>query len=275
MSHKWITDINEDKSGNVWVSTLNGITLFKGKDIAYLNKKDGIVNKRIYSVEPDSKGNVWLGTRKGVSVYDGKNWKTYNRKNGLITNQVVDIMEDINGNMWFATPKGISVFDGEDWRSYDKNDGLARNMAMSMDEDSNGKIWFGSLNGAFSSFNDSTWQNIKKGSGYYNYTYPLMGLIEGVTFTLLFGTPGAGVVMLVLFAPLGALPSQPTIVYIDSKNNVWLAAQPKGVFMFDGQDWMQYTTINGLPHKRVNTILETSDGAMWFGTSMGIAVMNK
>jgi ligand-binding sensor domain-containing protein len=196
-------------------------------------------------------------------------------KNGLIHNLVIDIMEDRNGNMWFATPKGVSLFDGMNWKSYNKKDGLSRNMAMSMDEESNGKIWFGSLNGAFSSHTDSTWEYVKKGSGYYNYMYPIQGLIEGVVISMLTGTPGLGAIMLVLFAPLGALPSQATIVYIDSKDNVWLAAQPKGVFMFDGQDWMQYTNSNGLPHKRVNTMLETSDGAIWFGTAKGIAIMNK
>ena len=60
-----------------------------------------------------------------------------------------------------------------------------------------------------------------------------------------------------------------------SNDNIWLATQPKGVFMFDGQNWMQYKTKNGLPHKRVNAFLELNNGDMWMGTLGGIAIMKK
>lgn len=274
MPHKWVTDISEDKDGKIWVATWKGIALFDGKNLSYIQKDDGLVNNRVTSVETDSKGNIWVGTKKGISVYDGQNWTNYTNKNGLINNWVIDIMEDVNGNMWFATRLGVSVFDGENWKSFTKNDGLARNFVGSMAEDGKGNIWFGTLNGAFSSYDGSNWEYTKKGSGYYNYNMLLVGALDGVVFTLLFN-PVAGGAIFVLSAALGAMPSQLTHVYIDLEDNVWLAAQPKGVFMFDGKNWMQYSTTNGLPHKRVNTFLETNDGDLWIGTWNGIAIMDK
>jgi len=77
----------------------------------------------------------------------------------------------------------------------------------------------------------------------------------------------------VVFAALGALPSQPAHVYIDSEDKIWFAAQPKGVFMLNGQNQMHYSTKNGLPHNRVNDIMEMKDGSMWFATLKGIAIL--
>ena len=276
-----ITDIIEVNNGNIWVATLKGIAVFDGKDISIISKEDGLVNNVVYSIESDSKGNIWVGTKKGVSVYDGQNWKTYTKLNGLISNWVSDIMEDMNGNMWFATQRGVSVFDGVNWKSYNKTDGLARNVTGSIAEDSSGEIWFGNYNGKFSSYDGSNWENIQKGSGYYNFGLAAGGTLAAISSQAAFQL-GTGMslgplgIVLIIWGPVfGALPSQATFVYIDSNDNIWLAAQPKGVFMFDGQNWMQYTKRNGLPHKRVNSFLETRDGAIWFGTLKGIAIMNK
>lgn len=274
MSHNVVTDIIEDKNGKIWVTTLKGISVFEDTDMTILNKKDGLVHNKVYSIESDSKGNIWVGTKKGVSVYDGQNWKVYNKKNGLIHNLVLDIMEDVNGNMWFATRIGVSMFDGVNWKSFTKEDGLARNVTMSIAEDSNGKVWFGNLNGSFSSYNGSDWENIKKGSGYYNYTYLQSGALMGVVYTLI-GGPGLGGFMFIAFAATGALPTQPTMVYLDANDNLWLSAQANGVYKSNGQDWTQITMDNGLPHNRVTSILETSKGDIWFGTLKGIAVLNK
>jgi ligand-binding sensor domain-containing protein len=117
---------------------------------------------------------------------------------------------------------------------------------------------------------------MKKGSGYYMVSYIPVGLLTGVAFTLVFG-PTAGAIVFVAYVALGALPSPVNVtkVYVDSKNNIWLSAQPKGVFMTDGKNWMEYNTKNGLPNKRVNDFMESSDGDMWFGTSGGIAIMKK
>ncbi len=272
LPHKSVTDICEDTKGNIWVATFKGLGKFSGGKWSYIQKSEGLINNKVFTVETDSKGRIWVGTKKGVSVFDGKDRKDYTTENGLINNWVTDIMEDNNGNIWFATKTGVSVFDGQNWKSFSKKDGMAMNYVGSMAQNSDGKIWFGALNGSFSSYNGSDWESIKKGSGYYNTAYILIAVIDGVAFTLVLG-PVAGVVTFVAFAALGALPSQPVLVYIDSGDKTWLATQPKGIYMFDGKNWMHYSTKNGLPHNRVTTILESKDGSMWFGTSKGIAIL--
>jgi ligand-binding sensor domain-containing protein len=262
-----------DNRENIWVATQKGIAKYDGQDWVLYDKTTGLINNKTNAIVADSKGNIWIGTKKGISVFDGQNWKTHKRGDGLINNVVLDIMEDINGNMWFATKTGVSVFDGKNWKSFTKSDGLARNFVMSMADEKNGEIWFGTLNGAFSSFDGSDWEQMKQGAGYFNFAMIGVGVANGVAWTLLLG-PVVGGTIFILNVALGAAPSQPAMVYIDSNDNIWLAAQPKGVFMSEGGNWMLYNKKNGLPHNRVNSMLKMSDGDMWFGTYKGIAIMN-
>lgn len=275
LPHNIVWDIGEDNNGNIWVATQKGIALFNGKDWTYINRDDGIAHNKVFALETDSKGNVWLGTRKGVSMYDGENWRNYGTVDGLCHKVVIDIMEDESGHMWFATKKGISVYDGENWIGFNTKDGLARNFVWSLAEDSKGTIWIGTHTGAFNKLNGENWETIKKGSGYYDATILVGGILNGIIWGLVIG-PG-GFIFTAIGAVGGALPSPNhiTSVYIDAKDNAWLAAQPKGIFMFDGKDWSQFNKNNGLPHNRVYDMLQMDDGSMWFGTKKGIAIMER
>lgn len=274
LPHQIVWDIGEDSKGNIWVATLKGIALYNGQDWSYIDQDDGIAHKKVFALETDSKGNVWLGTRKGVSMYDGENWRNFTVQEGLVHNVVTDIMEDGSGHMWFGTKKGISIYDGENWTTINTQDGLARNFIWSLAKDSKGTIWIGSHTGSFNKFDGTNWETLKKGSGYYDFTGLVGGIANGIIWTIALG-PGVGVAMFVIFTAWGLAPSPTHItnVYIDSKDNAWLAAQPKGVFMFNGKDWKEYNKNNGLPHNRVYDMLEMNDGTMWFGTKKGIAIM--
>ncbi len=114
------------------------------------------------------------------------------------------------------------------------------------------------------------------GSGYYDFSILAGAIANGIIWTLVAG-PAVGGTLFVVFAVAAAFPTPNhlTSVYIDANDNAWLAAQPKGVFMFDGKDWSQYNTNNGLPHNRIFDMLEMKDGTMWFGTKKGIAIMER
>src|SRR5262249_22135417 len=50
--------------------------------------------------------------------------------------------------------------------------------------------------------------------------------------------------------------------------NLWIATE-SGVSRFDGANFVNFTTADGLADNRVATIISTPDGAIWFGTSNG------
>ena len=57
-------------------------------------------------------------------------------------------------------------------------------------------------------------------------------------------------------------------IYEDRDGNIWFGTN-EGVQRYDGIHWTTYTTLDGLAHNRVRTVLQARDGAMWFGTDGG------
>ncbi len=65
-----------DNSGNLWVGTPSGISVFDGENWKTINEKNGLLQASIHSIKV--KGNVvWVGTVGGsVSRYKDGQWQT-------------------------------------------------------------------------------------------------------------------------------------------------------------------------------------------------------
>ncbi len=83
----FIHDIEVDKTGKVWVSTIAGIGIFNGANWQILDSLNSPINTaptnsnchEIYSnlIESDSTGNVWIASLNKLIKYDGVNYNTY------------------------------------------------------------------------------------------------------------------------------------------------------------------------------------------------------
>lgn len=60
-------------------------------------------------------------------------------------------------------------------------------------------------------------------------------------------------------------------VFEDSKGNLWLSTLTKGVARFDGNTFSYFNTQNGFNGDRGGSIIEDSNGELWFGTHSGIS----
>lgn len=124
-----------DKSGIVWISTINGLNrLDPVKDKIYVFHHDqgnpvSISNDRILSTFEDSKGVMWVGTfGGGLCRYDRKLgvFRRFSRAEGFPDNVIYDIIEDRQGFLWLTSNVGVIRFNPRDFSNvkYDVNDGV-------------------------------------------------------------------------------------------------------------------------------------------------------
>lgn len=142
-------NILQDKAGNIWLTTWEGIIRYDGKEFTNLTNKEGLRRFHVFSVFQDREGVLWFGTiGAGVYRFDGKTFTNLTTTDGLANNRVVCIYEDKAGNIWFCTEGGLSRYDGTTFVNFTTDDGMTNNDVNSIIEDSTGKIWIGTRGNA-------------------------------------------------------------------------------------------------------------------------------
>ena len=273
--------IIQDKNGNIWFATWQGIIQYNGNSFTNITSK--VSSARFFSVLEDRKGNFWFSSvGSGVYYYDGKSFRNFTTKEGLANDRVIDIYEDKTGNIWFGTEGGASFYDGKSFRNFTTKEGLSDNDVNSIIEDKTGKFWFGTRGEAcfydgktFTIFthngkpfkkvrsiiedkkgniwlggNDGLWRY--DGSTFINFTSNFVGYI-----------------------------------YEDKKGNIWTSsetAQGWALSRYDGMSLSNSLFIKptvteiklnegmkeGVNAGMIFGILEAYDGSIWFGDLKGV-----
>lgn len=254
LPHDFITELEFDSKGNLWIGTRGGgLARFKppygendwtawgdGSDIGYT---------RIYDIVVDSEDNIWMGhgppppdgnSPKAMSVFDGNStWQTFGTPT-LEENAVYTMVFDGEGKMWCATKRsyiyifedGGTPFDtGDDtWTHITDADGIAAfpfNSAAGTFV--NGQLWFGhDMGGGVDVWDGNDWTN-----HYFDRWF------RAVTH--------------------------------DWRGYVWCGEKRGhvdawGLFIYDGSDWENIQEFDGLPWNVINMIrIDNPNGNVWIG----------
>ncbi|OFY54324.1 MAG: hypothetical protein A2X22_13185 [Bacteroidetes bacterium GWF2_49_14] len=116
----WITEIIEDKQGNIWFSQGGrtgdgGLSRFDGKTFTRFDKTKGLSKNDIYAINEDNNGNIWIGANGlGAYCYDGKDLMTFGYG-------IQDILEDKKGNLWLGLSGGLFRLKGNSITNVSQN----------------------------------------------------------------------------------------------------------------------------------------------------------
>jgi len=258
LSSNCIWSILQDKNGNIWLGTSDGVSCYDGKQFTAIsfailkdnnllpkNSMDDNTSKKtaVFSMLQTKSGELWFGTTEGMYCYNGISFYRF-LNNNIINRDSIQlktieaILEDRNGNIWFGsyTGEGICRFDGKYLTRLEPN---VKNLkfdyvrVMCIIEDKNGDILFGTGDGAYR-YNGITLTNFAKEAGVH-WVYNIIA---------------------------------------DKKENLWFATEmgggqmgeDGGVWCYDGKSYKHYTTNEGLIHNGVFCIVEDNYGNIWFGT---------
>lgn len=106
----------EDKAGNIWAGTTDGLYRFdkKNGDIRKLTTKEGLPNNVVCGLCEDEKQNIWISTYWGISKYDIKESRfiNYYVGDGLQGNEFMHgaFFKGRSGKIYFGGVNGITCF---------------------------------------------------------------------------------------------------------------------------------------------------------------------
>lgn len=263
-----VRTIKQDRKGNIWLASNEGIIRYDGKSFTNITGKVG--SDRFFSVLEDRNENFWFGNNgSGVYYYDGKSFQNFTTKDGLVSNNIICIYEDKSGIIWFGTIGGVSRYDGKSFLNLTTKEGLTNDDVTTIMEDKTGKFWFGTRGNTFvydgkicsvfknKAFND-VWSIIedKKGNIWLGGSDGLW-CYYGSTFT-------------------NFTENFVNYVYEDKKGNIWTTGKnANGIWVLSHYDEKSSsnkkpTVIEITQSLNLFGILEANDGSIWFGSFDGV-----
>ena len=109
LSQNTVLSISQDRLGNVWMGTKNGINIYDGYEFhTFLPEKNDsltLPNSSILALKMGSDGKMWIGTAAGLSSYDFRG-KSFRRHADTGSERILDISE-ADGRLLLSTDSGL------------------------------------------------------------------------------------------------------------------------------------------------------------------------
>lgn len=196
--------------------------------------------------------------------------------NNLPNNEVRRLLQDSDGFIWIATTGGLYQFDGyniKEFRSNIHTPGLLTSNTIScIFEDNNKNIYIGTNNG-LNIYNKINGEITKDNNEIFRYNN-----IEDIILTpdkkIWIGTE-KGIYELNNNSYKKIFNFNIKDLYVDSKDNIWVATWSNGIYRFDNKKktWINYPKLN--KKNSAHIIYEDCKGRIWVGSfGYGIFLLN-
>ena len=297
ISYNHITDIVEDKNGNLWVATLGGGLNFFDRELEtfktlYSNpiSSNNSQENNVLDLFLETEGStqyLWVASNYYVSRLN-IDTQEFLHFNHLPRRFYQSIYKAQNGKVWLGTPNGLMIFDPKTKRieaAEDKNipQPLREGKINFIKEDVTGQIWLGTNSGVFAFPKVGTQiTHIKNDPGNSN-SLPSDIVIDflrdqngKIWFTtqegLVYHDPSQNTFRLYAQNPAnpaeGLIGKRPTALFQDNSGVIWIGDRLKGISYFDpGQKKFSPLQItngdNFLKNEYVNAIHQLPKQTIW------------
>ena len=85
LSGDYIDNLFEDREGNIWVATVNGLDRFRDFAVPTISVKQGLSNASVGSVLAARDGSVWLGTADGLNRWNNGQITIYRKRSAAVS----------------------------------------------------------------------------------------------------------------------------------------------------------------------------------------------
>jgi len=241
LSGNVVQDVFEDREGNIWVATLDGLDRFRPYAVPTITSKQGLSNENLWSVLADSDGSVWLGGSAGLnrwkqgqlSAVGGR--ESTRKSNGIVNafSGADSLFRDSSGRIWISTFSGIAYL--ERGRLVSVSD-VPGGFVHSFAEAPSGHLWVANQNlGLFRVFERRVVER---------FSWPALGHKDHAF----------------------VMEADP------SRNGLWLGFWQGGlVYFVNGKVEKTYSATDGLGEDRINDLRFGPRRTLWVATEGGLS----
>lgn len=309
IGHNIVQSLIIDRSENLWIGTLQGIskTDLKKKKFSLYRRSNSpnsinLLGNVIASLYKDEDGSLWVGNwGQGLNHINRKtgqveHFSTQQIGNHRLSNDFVHVIfRDSAHRLWLGTRNGISIYDRKgnrfvDWKDYLKNPILPELTGIriyTIIQDRAFNYWIGTQNGLY--------QVNLENSGVEVFQKELEEkhqLSANLVYSVLEDSEG-----LIWIATLSGLdmynPDTKSIKHFrkgenglsddfiislceDRKGQIWVGTSTYlNVFNKKDSTFTYYSNKHGLPNNRIFEIVKDKNGDLWIATGKGLCKFNE
>jgi len=263
----------EDREGNIWVATANGLDRFRDVAVATYAAKQGLSNAGVASVLASPDGSIWTGTNDRLNRWTHGRATTYPEPAAI--GGIQSIFQDSLGRVWVSTIRETGYLENGRFVSIMA---LGSGQIRSIVEDGDGNVWianqdFGLLRVSTRSgdIDHSSWADLK-----HNVAASAMTANRSLSGVWL-GFPQGGVIHFSggqVRASYGIAEGlgNGTVrgLRLDHDGTVWAATDGGLSRLKDGRV-ATLTSKNGLPCDAAQWIIDDDAGGVWVAMRCGLA----
>jgi signal transduction histidine kinase/ligand-binding sensor domain-containing protein len=277
LSDDKVSELFEDREGNIWVVTPEGIDRFHRASVVSFSSRQGLRGIGGSAVLASRDGHtIWTSGLQGLAVIRNGKITVVTGKEGLPGQQVTALFEDHQGVLWMGIDHDLFSFSNGRFSKKVRSDGKPTGMVVGIAEDVSQSIWL-----------------VTTGTDRLLRLDPKTGIAEAVReakepSTITSSYKGLVYVLSFLLSeisilhngqawervplPTGPRTSRSLLAY--GEDSLFVATSA-GLYRWKDRKWSELTTRNGLPCEEVQDLVNDEDGGFWLHLTCGFVYISK
>ncbi|MGI8964472.1 MAG: two-component regulator propeller domain-containing protein, partial [Limisphaerales bacterium] len=275
MSYDNVTAIIEDKEGNIWIGSKEGLSRLRMKPFTAFTKQQGLTHNNAMSILEDASGSLWIGTwGGGLNEFKEGKFFPYIVKDKMESPLILALCQGSDGSLWIGADFDGGIFHYQEgaFTRYAKEEGLVDPAVKVICEDRQKNLWIGTRTG-LNLFTDGKFTRYTTNEGLAGNL--VKAILEDHEGQVWFGTDSGlskwNSGKFTSFTTSNGLSANSiSSLYEDAENVLWIGTEGGGLNRFRDGKFSSYTTRQGLFSDDVFEILETDRSYFWMSCQNGI-----
>jgi signal transduction histidine kinase/ligand-binding sensor domain-containing protein len=136
LSANSVSALFEDREGNIWVATAEGLDRFRAPAVVSLTSKQGLTNAGVNTIRATADGSVLISTGIGLQRWTGSRWEPVRGRN-LPAGGVGGMFVDDRARTWIVTGSGMGYVEDGTFVMIDPSVRAVRSIV----QDAHGNVW--------------------------------------------------------------------------------------------------------------------------------------
>jgi signal transduction histidine kinase/streptogramin lyase len=277
LSDDKVSELSEDREGNIWVVTPEGIDRFHRVSVVSFSSRQGLRGIGGSAVLASRDGHtIWTAGLQGLAaIRDGK-VTVITRKEGLPGQQVTGLFEDHQGVLWMGIDQNLFSYSNGRFSKKVRRDGKPTGMVVGIAEDASQSIWIvtaGTDRLLRLDTKTGAAEVVPKAQSPSRITSSPRGVVYLLSFLLgEISILQEGEAWERVPFPTGPRTGRSLLPYDDDSLFVGTDA---GLYRWRDRKWSALTTKNGLPCEAVQDMVNDEDGGLWLHLACGFVHISK